>query len=181
MYGKPVNRLRASRLRDDGGARDTVAMNEPVQPDPSALAEAYRNARYGVSLDGDRFDLRVGARTRDLEAYWPAARYVLLTAWNPRSLPQPAEANRLADDLLRERLRQAGVLHARAWASAEDGAWHEDGWLLGGIAFDEAHALAREFSQAGVLAWTRGEPVRLHMLLPRPPHAPPADWIEWVE
>ncbi|WP_438879393.1 DUF3293 domain-containing protein, partial [Bacillus cereus group sp. Bce036] len=86
------------------------AMNEPVQPDPSALAEAYRNARYGVSLDGDRFDLRVGARTRDLEAYWPAARYVLLTAWNPRSLPQPAEANRLADDLLRERLRQAGVL-----------------------------------------------------------------------
>lgn len=150
-------------------------------PDASTLAEAYLAARYGVSLDGDTLDIRVGAPACDVEAYWPAARYVLLTAWNPRSLPQPDDANRVADEALLARLHAARIAHVRAWASAPDGGWREDGWLLGDLEFEHGHALAREFGQAGVLAWSRGEPVRLHMLLPRPPDAASGSAVAWVE
>ncbi|HZH43793.1 MAG TPA: DUF3293 domain-containing protein [Lysobacter sp.] len=150
-------------------------------PDAAALAEAYRCARYGVEVDGDTFDLQVGASAADLEAYWPAPDYVLLTAWNPCSVPQPADANRVADEALRARLQAAAVPHLRAWASAPDGSWREDGWLLAGLGFARADALAREFGQAGVLAWRRGGPVRLRMLLPRPPGAAEEPSTEWVE
>ena len=60
------------------------------------------------------------------------------------------------------------------------GAWREPGWLLADLDAALGDALAREFGQAGVLAWRRGEPVRLRMLLGRPAQAEPADHTDWA-
>lgn len=132
------------------------------------LAAAYAAADYGVTLDGDAVDLRVGEPAGDLEAYWPAARYVFLTAWNPASEPHSDTANAAADALLVAQLDAEGIARQPAWASAPDGAWREPGWLLADVDDHRADHIAREFGQAAVLCWSRGEPVRLRMLVERP-------------
>ena len=150
--------------------------------DATALAQAYAAARYGVLVDGDAVELRVGAPAADLEAYVPAARYGLLTAWNPRSQPQSDAANRTADAELVSRLQALGLAHHRAWSEAPDGGWREDGWLLLDPAFDLVHALGREFGQAAVLAWRAGADVRVHMLVARGDGDAAADpRIDWIE
>ena len=140
----------------------------------SELAAAYAAADYGVTLDGDTVRLRVGEPATDLEAYWPASRYVFVTAWNPASEPHSDTINESADALLVSQLDADGVARLRAWAQGPDGHWHEPGWLLADFDDHAADHLAREFGQAGVLCWTRGEPVRLRMLIQRPDPASPS-------
>lgn len=156
-------------------------MEAALRPDPLALARAYRNARYFVRLDGDCLRLTVGARAPDLEAYWPATRYALVTAWNPHSIERPPAANAEADAALRACIDALRLPCLRAGASAPDGSWPEDGWLVADIDADAACALARRFGQAGLLAWAAGEPVRLHMLMRAPAHAPALPAVAWVE
>ncbi|UJB21211.1 MULTISPECIES: DUF3293 domain-containing protein [Lysobacter] len=149
--------------------------------DAAELALAYAAAEYAVALDGDALPLRVGRPARDLEAYWPAARYVFVSAWNPASQPHSDSANQTADERLVARLVAAGVQRHAAWAQDQTGQWREPGWLLADLDDAPANALARDFGQAGVLAWRRGEPVRLRMLIARPPDAESAEHTDWVE
>ncbi|QNP40883.1 DUF3293 domain-containing protein [Lysobacter solisilvae (ex Woo and Kim 2020)] len=146
----------------------------------SELAAAYAAAQYAVVLDGDALALHVGQRAVDLEAYWPQRRYAFITAWNPASVPHSDAANETANAVLVARLTAMGLARHPAHAYAKYGDWREAGWLVGDI--DEAlvDLLGREFSQAGILAWTFGEPVRLRMLMPRPPQATGLDCIDWV-
>lgn len=147
------------------------------------LAIAYAAAEYVVVLDGDALPLRVGLPASDLEAYWPASRYAFITAWNPASQPRSESANQAADALLVNKLDAAGAVRHPAWAQDPTGHWREPGWLLGGIDEAELLRLALEFGQAAVLAWQPGEPVRLRMLMPRPPapaSAAPVDHTDWV-
>lgn len=132
------------------------------------LAAAYAAAEYGVTLDGDALHLRVGEPAGDLEAYWPAARYVLITAWNPASEPHSDTANAAADALLVAQIDAEGIARQPAWASAPDGGWREPGWLLADVDDHHAGHLGREFGQAAILGWVRGQPVRLRMLVERP-------------
>lgn len=148
--------------------------------DAMELATAYADAEYAVVLDGDALRFRVGARATDLEAYWPAARYGFITAWNPASVPQPAATNDAADAALVSRLDAAGVARQPAQAYDRQGRWREAGWLVVDIEDRLLDVLAREFGQAGVLAWAFGEPVRLRMLLPRPLRADGDGYIEWA-
>lgn len=176
----------ASPARPSGGFalaardRDTAGMRELQVVNAAELAIAYAAADYAVALDGDALPLRVGRPARDLEAYWPAANYLFMTAWNPASEPHSDSANRAADERLVARLDAAGVQRHAAWAEDGAGEWREPGWLLAD--FDPAlgDALAREFGQAGMLSWRRGEPVRLRMLLGRPQHAEPAEHTDWA-
>ncbi|WP_052101180.1 DUF3293 domain-containing protein [Novilysobacter arseniciresistens] len=151
--------------------------------DASELADAYAAADYRVSLDGDALRLRVGGPAGDLEAYWPADRYVFLTAWNPASEPHSEAANTSADALLVAQLDADGIARQPAWAAAPDGGWREPGWLLADVDDHQADRLAREFGQAAVLCWARGEPVRLRMLVERPdpfhPGGPLARYTDW--
>ena len=152
--------------------------------DAAGLALAYAKADYAVRLDGDSLPLRVGEPAPDLEAYWPAQRYAFITAWNPASQPRPDEANAQADALLVALLDEAGAPRLPAWAAADDGAWREPGWLVADLDTGALDRLAVEFGQAGVLAWDRGAPVRLRMLLPRPaaPASPGPDaHTDWLE
>ncbi len=155
-------------------------MRELKIVDASELATTYAAADYVVAIDGDTLPLRVGQHASDLEAYWPASRYAFLTAWNPASEPRSDTANNAADALLVAQLDAAGASRHAAWAQDPVGDWREPGWLLADLDEAELIRLAQEFGQAGVLAWQAGEPVRLLMLMPRPPRAAPAVHTGWL-
>jgi hypothetical protein len=144
------------------------------------LAAAYARAEYAVVLDGDALALRVGELARDLEAYWPARRYGFITAWNPASVPHSEAANETADAALVARLDTIGVSRLPAHAYDKGGAWREAGWLVADVEESLLDLLAREFGQAGVLAWAFGEPVRLRMLMPRPHQPVHEASIDWA-
>ena len=156
-------------------------MRELQVVDAAELASAYALADYVVSLDGDVLRLRVGEPAADLEAYWPAERYLFITAWNPASLPPSDSTNQDADAALVARIDALGAARQAAWAEDGSGGWREPGWLVADLDPATAERLAREFGQAAVLAWQRGEPVRLRMLLGRPPNAGTATFTDWVE
>jgi hypothetical protein len=149
--------------------------------DAAGLARAYAAAEYGVTVDGPPFELHVGAPAPGFESAWPVSRYAFVTAWNPASSPQPGPANEAADARLRERLDRLGVDRMPAWAQAPDGRWREPGWLVADLPPAELDMLAREFGQAGTLCWSRGEPVRLRMLIAPPPGAAGLPCVDWVE
>ncbi|MFP7721347.1 DUF3293 domain-containing protein [Lysobacter sp. A3-1-A15] len=149
--------------------------------DAAGLAAAYAGARYCVMIDGDTLPLAVGQVASDLEAYWPAERYVFITAWNPASEVHSDAANDTADALLVTRLDAAGLQRHAAWSQGAQGDWREPGWLVAGLDDCASSTLAQEFGQAGILSWDRGQPVRLQMLLHRPQGAPMAPHVDWVE
>ncbi|MGY0619720.1 DUF3293 domain-containing protein [Lysobacter sp. A378] len=153
-------------------------MQERTVVNAIQLSIAYASARYTVKLDGDSLPLQVGQPATDLEAYWPATRYLFITAWNPASEPRSDTANAAADAVLEARLDAIGAARQRAWAEAPDGRWQEPGWVLADIDDPTADRLASEFGQAGVLAWCRGEPVRLRMSIERPDGHAPKDAID---
>lgn len=148
--------------------------------DAMDLALTYAAAEYAVVLDGDALQLFVGERADDIEAYWPVRRYGLVTAWNPASIPQPDAANAAANAALVARLDAAGIERHAAHAYDREGRWREPGWLVANVEDAALDRLGREFGQAGVLAWSFGQPVRLRMLLPRPYHARPHEFIDWA-
>jgi hypothetical protein len=144
------------------------------------LAEAYAKARYAVILDGDALTLRVGEPAQDVEAYWPASHYGFITAWNPASLPQSDAANEAAGAALAARLDALGTARQPAYAFDQEGGWREEGWLVADLEEALLDLIAREFSQAGVLAWSFGEPVRLRMQMARPAGATAHDCVDWA-
>jgi hypothetical protein len=148
--------------------------------DALELAAAYAQADYAVVMDGDALPVRVGQPACDLEAYRPARRYALITAWNPASAPHPDSANEAADAALVARLDAAGIDRQPAQGSSSDGQWREPGWLVFDVSEAGLDLLAREFGQAAVLAWTAGEPVRLRMQMPRPPRAESLACVDWA-
>ena len=158
-----------------GGTRDGTAQNDPVE-----LARAFAAARYGAELGGEPVEFGVGELARGIEARLPASCYAFITAWNPDAESQPVRDNAASDDALVARLDALGADYRRTWAQAPDGSHREAGWLAAGLDPDRADSLGREFEQAGVLAWLAGQPVRLHMLMPRPRGGdlPHIDWLE---
>lgn len=162
-------------------------MRELQVVNAAELADAYAVAAYAVRLDGDVLPLRVGEPARDLEAYWPAQRYVFITAWNPASQPPSDSTNEAADVALVARIDALGAARQSAFAEDGDGHWREPGWLVADLDLATADKLAREFGQAAVLTWQRGAPVRLRMLLTPPVgagsslDASAGAFTDWVE
>lgn len=156
-------------------------MRELQVVNATELAAAYAAADYSVLLDGERLPLRVGDPATDLEAYWPARRYLFITAWNPASEPRSDTANATADALLAGRLDDVRAARQPAWAEDPGGGWREPGWLLADLEPDACMRLAQEFGQAGVLAWECGQPVRLRMMMARPVDAGSLACVDWVE
>jgi hypothetical protein len=150
------------------------------QDDPVALARAFARARYRAEPGGAPVEFGVGECAADIEARLPAPYYAFITAWNPDAESQPVGENAHSDDALVARLDALGMDYRRTWAQAPDGGHREAGWLVAGLDPGRADALGRDFGQAGILSWCAGSPVRLHMLMPRPPGAdlPYVDWIE---
>lgn len=159
---------------------DTQRMREYRIVNAVELATAYARAEYAVQLEGDTMPLRVGECASDLEAYWPATSYVFISAWNPASEPRSDQVNHDADMALVAQLDALGARRLPGFAQGNEGHWREPGWLVGGVSLPVADLLAREFGQAAVLAWDRGQAVRVRMLL-GPAPGQPVEFVDWVE
>lgn len=162
------------------GTMDMSGTRELRILDAAEMVAAYALADYAVVLDGDAIRLAVGHRADDLEAYWPAQQYGFITAWNPRSVPQSDAANETANAALVARLDAIGAARLPAHAFDKTGQWREAGWLVANVEPTLLDLLGREFGQAGLLAWTAGDAVRLRMLLPKPTGIDILD-VDWVE
>lgn len=164
---------------------DDGAMNGYSVPDPEKcrLARAWCAARYEARVGAGAFPLRIGEPAPALERQIPAECYLWITAWNPPLAARSAERNRQADQRLVAWLREAGRAYVPASASDDEGRWHEPGWLVLDLARDQADALARAFSQGGILYWRHAQPVRLRLMWPAPPgvsRLPGLAGVEWV-
>lgn len=163
-------------MSDDG------TIGHEARDDAYTLAHAFANARYRVELDDGAVEFGVGERVPAVEAALPATQYAFITAWNPDAERSDAARNHAADDALALRLDSSGAARRRTWAQDALGGHREAGWLVAGVAPDAIHTLGREFGQAGVLTWLRGEPVRLRMLVARPEgdrrELGEVDWVE---
>lgn len=157
-------------------------MDTPARARIAGLLDAYLAADYRWERDGRWRHLRIGQRAPELDAAFPAsARYALLSAWNPQSIPCDEADNRRADEALRAWLAAQGHRCRAAFASARDRSWREPGWLVLDLAPDALDGLACRFGQLGTLGWRRGEPVRLRMDAAAPEDATRHDCVDWLK
>lgn len=163
-------------------AGDDADMDLPDPPSSriAELAHAYLQADYLVAVGRREWRLRIGASAAELESVLGAARYLFMTAWNPRSTDTGLAGNMEADQRLQARLQQAGFQHHSALGSDIAGEHREHGWLVLDLPEATADLLAREFAQAGVVYWRRGQPVRLRMQSTAPAQWRPHPFVDWV-
>ena len=152
----------------------------------AGLLFAYLAADYRWQHDGHWHDLRVGLPAPGPELAYPdTVRFALLSAWDPQSVPRPEAANRRADQALNAALLASGRTFVPAFSSAPDRSWREPGWLVMDLGMDDLDALGRRFDQLGIVAWQRGEAVRLRMFAERPDRLEdPLErlaYVDWVE
>jgi hypothetical protein len=149
--------------------------------DASALAAAFRKARYRVAVLGEGIDLRVGSVADALETVLPARRYAFITAWDSGSSAESHTDNDTADGALQAEFEQRDVHHLRAFAQDAQGSHREAGWLVLDLPLAELDRLARQFGQDGTLTWQRGQSVRLRMYRSKPDDPSAELWTDWVE
>lgn len=157
-------------------------MSSARAADIAFLLDAYLQADYRWQSQGHWHRIAVGARAPGVDAAFPdAARFALLSAWNPGSVARDDARNRAEDAALRRTIDDAGLRCQPAFSSARDRSWREPGWLVLDLGPSALDALARRFGQLGTLAWKRGEAVRLRMDAAAPPGlgaTPAVDWLK---
>ena len=144
------------------------------------LAAAYACAHYFVSIGHREWLFGVGQLAGDIERQLGAASYTFITAWNPAPEAASVAENMEADLRLQARLKQTGHAHHSSLGSNAQGGAVEYGWVVLDMGVEASDALAREFSQAGLLYWQHGEPVRLRMLWPRPVGVADDPYVDWA-
>jgi hypothetical protein len=135
----------------------------------ASLAAAYRRTRYEVAAPGGSFVLLIDEYCASLQAVHAQLAVTesgFLTAWNPRSVPQCAPRNAVAQARLAQRLAELGFAGWPGWARDPQNLWPaEQSLFVAGLGREQAAQLAREFDQnacvhAGSdavprLVWTR--------------------------
>ncbi|PKY09876.1 hypothetical protein B1757_12465 [Acidithiobacillus marinus] len=99
------------------------------------LDRAYRESHYWIP---GRYDFRIGG-----PAYGVLG--VIITAWNPRSVPLSPWKNHLRQHQLIRTLRRAGYSYWRARCGRDD--WWEESVLVHDMGMSAAYALAQQFAQ----------------------------------
>ena len=131
-----------------------------------ALIAAYRGTSYRV-LDDDGglvAEVRVDRASQSIDALLAAhgaTRGVFVTAWNPRSVPQPRPVNDAAHDRLKAELTRRGARFLLHVGIGADPAWSEHGVFVLDLEIADALALAAACGQNAVVAIAEGEPARL--------------------
>lgn len=166
--------------------RPSMPADKPTR-DPQAtvrLLRAYLDAHYRVWTPAGALRLVVGRPAPRLERFHPGMRrFAVITACNPRSTRLTAAANLARDLALLGDLRALGLTRIPAENAAPTGDFREPAWLVAGIDLPALDALARRHDQNAVLAWRRGETVRLRCCaggfpgLTRVMDTPFCDWV----
>ncbi|MEO1593806.1 MAG: DUF3293 domain-containing protein [Pseudomonadota bacterium] len=120
-----------------------------------ALEAAYRAAIYRVQTDPP-IDLSIGSNSAALAALlrWAGVtQAAIVTAYNPGSDRQSADANGAADRILRAGLGERGFDLRDTVAIDPSGEWpDEPGVLVLGIDVEDARVLGRAFGQNAIVA-----------------------------
>ena len=135
---------------------------------PAELVAAYRATEYRVGSGADTFVLRIDVRSGPLAQLYDTYDVrcaAFMTACNPRSRAQTAEANRAALARLREALgasacrliEGAGVDPFRVWPD-------EASVLALGLGLEDAEALGRRFDQNAIV-WASADAIPRLVLL----------------
>lgn len=120
---------------------------------------AYQATTY-VAYDGDeRIEIRVRASNSPalhhlLKAH-DAEWWAYITAWNPGSVPTPADENAAAQERLRELLRGEGIPFFEGMSEPDDGTPGE-GSLLALIDRERALEIGRQFGQSAIVVGSYG-------------------------
>ncbi len=128
---------------------NAAALPAPASRDAALLA-AYAGTVWHVHHEAGELTLR-------LDGPFPHAHLlpsVIITAYNPRSLPREPSRNRAADDRLRTMLVERGFRPVRTTAVGSDdpvGRCTEPGFLVCGIGINAAVALAERFRQNAIV------------------------------
>lgn len=129
------------------------------------LIQIYLESVYRVfPPEAPELVLRIGQRHPDLDARLAAASarsWVLITAWNPGSLPRSEQENAGAQAELSAALARAGRLGWPARGESPDRGWVEESLCVLDLDPEQAHALARRFGQVAVVQGELGSEARL--------------------
>lgn len=138
-------------------------------PSPS-LTALYEHAQYRVRLaSGGHATIRIGqVLPAPLVDVLPQtdAPWAFVTAWNPRSRPQPVLANRIRQRRLLAALRQQPS-PPRLMAGVGVGAhppWREPSLFVVGLPFAALDRLMHPFRQHAIVRGCGAHPTRLHWL-----------------
>lgn len=162
---------------DESSVADSML---PDSPRVAALAGEYLAAHYFVAIGKREWLFQVGQYAEEIERQLTADRYLFVTAWNPASRALTPAENLAAGERLQARLSDSGHASLPALGCDTNGGGVERGHLVLDVPADRADALARAFGQLGTLYWSPGEPVRLRMLVARPPGFPDHPYVDWV-
>lgn len=129
------------------------------------LVEAYVRSVYRVFPPGSpELVLHVGQRHPALDARLTESSsrsWVLITAWNPGSIPRPEQENAAAQRTLAETLERAGLLAWPARGESPGREWAEESLCVLDLDVVEARALCRRFGQVAVVQGAVGGEARL--------------------
>jgi hypothetical protein len=132
------------------------------------LETTYRSARYIVH-DGDlSFTITVGAENTGLQRFLLGngiSEWAFMTAYNPLSQPLPEAENKIRQEKLRSRLREAGYSFVEGYGTGDN--WEPEASLFVlDIPRDAAVSIAREFGQHAILFGTATSPAELVWCIP---------------
>lgn len=137
--------------------------------EPVRLLREYLDADYRARVDGREAVLRIG---RAPPSWLGRDDLVLITAWNPRSIPRAEARNRAELAALRDALAPHARVHEAAGSGA-GGNWQEPSLLAIGLPLDLADREARRHDQNAIVVARAGGTARLRLYR--------ADWRAAVE
>ncbi|MGZ6134789.1 MAG: DUF3293 domain-containing protein [Myxococcaceae bacterium] len=129
------------------------------------LVQAYVGSLYRVFPPGSaEFVLRIGHRHPAFDACLGEASrrsWVVLTAWNPGSVPRTEEENVAAQSALTEVFERAGLVVWPARGESPERDWVEESLCVLDLDREQARSLARSFGQVAVVQGEVGGEARL--------------------
>ncbi|HSP19134.1 MAG TPA: DUF3293 domain-containing protein [Myxococcaceae bacterium] len=119
------------------------------------LVQAYVGSRYRVFPPGSpEHVLRIGQRHAAFDARLIESAnrsWVVLTAWNPGSVPRSEQENVAAQRVLVEALEGAGLVAWPARGESPGRDWVEESLCVLDLDREQARAMARRFGQVAVV------------------------------
>jgi hypothetical protein len=132
---------------------------------PFRLISAYRATLYRVDGDGLVAEFRPGRPAPEVDAILNRHRALsaaFLTAWNPRSRPQPQRVNQIRERRLEQMVRRAGLVFLPGEGADATGRWPaEKSLLVLSIGRDAADRIAAAFGQNAYIWLERNRAPRL--------------------
>ena len=118
------------------------------------LRKAYLQTAYLVRAPQGVHALRIGEHHPAFDAEVAAAGarcWAVVTAWNPGSLPRPADENAAAQAALAQAISDLGLDAWAAEGKADGGGWREESLCVLDMEAARAVALGRKFGQLAVV------------------------------